>query len=328
MSFNRSTRKGFTLIELLVVIAIIAILAAILFPVFAKAREKARQSSCENNMKQISLGFVQYVQDYDERFPSGVVGSSVDASGWVDEIYPEVQSIGVFKCPDDATSPIAPFNDISYGLNSNVSGSASLSQFVATSSTVLLFEVSGVTGDPTRIWAGTTATPLLNIAGVVGNGTPESAGAAQASTNNAATTYDEGALTNELDSSTTPAAPTLNNATGATPAYETGYLGGLGYPSTTTPSNYDSANGGGGLHSGGANYAYIDSHVKWALPTSISAGASNTGTSTDVGGSTNGYGVGLNADPTTGWGTAAAKLPLWACNTSSQAVKAGTFSLN
>lgn len=64
-------KKGFTLIELLVVIAIIAILAAILFPVFARAREQARKSSCLSNIKQLGLGMLMYVQDYDERFPNG-----------------------------------------------------------------------------------------------------------------------------------------------------------------------------------------------------------------------------------------------------------------
>ena len=67
-------RRGFTLIELLVVIAIIAILAAILFPVFAKAREKARQSSCLSNLKQLGLGILSYAQDYDERFPMALAG--------------------------------------------------------------------------------------------------------------------------------------------------------------------------------------------------------------------------------------------------------------
>src|SRR5688572_30806831 len=67
----RGTRKpsGFTLIELLVVIAIIAILAAVLFPVFARARENARRSSCQSNLKQIGLAFEQYIGDYDERYP-------------------------------------------------------------------------------------------------------------------------------------------------------------------------------------------------------------------------------------------------------------------
>jgi len=70
--FSRTRRLGFTLIELLVVIAIIAILASILFPVFAKAREKARQTSCLSNLKQLNLAFMQYAQDYDETFPCGV----------------------------------------------------------------------------------------------------------------------------------------------------------------------------------------------------------------------------------------------------------------
>jgi prepilin-type N-terminal cleavage/methylation domain-containing protein len=78
-------RKGFTLIELLVVIAIIAILAAILFPVFARAREKARQASCQSNLKQLTLGLLQYMQDYDETIPIGswvspALGGGIDTT--------------------------------------------------------------------------------------------------------------------------------------------------------------------------------------------------------------------------------------------------------
>ena len=76
-------RVAFTLIELLVVIAIIAILAAILFPVFGRARENARRSSCQSNMKQIGLAFAQYTQDYDERLPlSTDGGSGTNKVGW------------------------------------------------------------------------------------------------------------------------------------------------------------------------------------------------------------------------------------------------------
>jgi prepilin-type N-terminal cleavage/methylation domain-containing protein len=91
-------RKGFTLIELLVVIAIIAILAAILFPVFAKAREKARQTTCTNNMKQLGLAFLQYVQDNDEHFPNSINWGS----GWAGHIYPYVKATGTYVCPDDS----------------------------------------------------------------------------------------------------------------------------------------------------------------------------------------------------------------------------------
>ncbi len=84
---HRTTRSGFTLIELLVVIAIIAILAAILFPVFAQAREKARQASCTSNVKQITLALIMYVQDYDELFVPGGMGKQdygTNCSGVVD----------------------------------------------------------------------------------------------------------------------------------------------------------------------------------------------------------------------------------------------------
>ncbi|MDR3708172.1 MAG: DUF1559 domain-containing protein [Capsulimonadaceae bacterium] len=98
-------KNGFTLIELLVVIAIIAILAAILFPVFATAREKARQTACASNEKQIGMAMMQYAQDYDDAFPqqywNGTLGKWVPASNyWLGTFYPYIKSSGAFLCPD------------------------------------------------------------------------------------------------------------------------------------------------------------------------------------------------------------------------------------
>lgn len=93
---GHSRPRAFTLIELLVVIAIIAILAAILFPVFAKAREKAQQSSCLSNQRQLGLGFLQYFQDHDDRFPM-TKGDTV----WPDTLQPYMRSYDILRCPTD-----------------------------------------------------------------------------------------------------------------------------------------------------------------------------------------------------------------------------------
>jgi prepilin-type N-terminal cleavage/methylation domain-containing protein/prepilin-type processing-associated H-X9-DG protein len=100
--------RGFTLIELLVVIAIIAILAAILFPVFAQARDKARGISCLSNNKQVGLAFMMYAQDYDETFPMSRVALTPNDTGtrthpWPVLIHPYVKNIAVMKCPSDIT---------------------------------------------------------------------------------------------------------------------------------------------------------------------------------------------------------------------------------
>ena len=111
-------KRAFTLIELLVVIAIIAILAAILFPVFAKARLMARKTACLSNLDQLGLAAIMYVQDYDEQYPDGdnwlpptptldpPVGGAPDSGaecGWTYQVYPYVKSLAVYKCPNDST---------------------------------------------------------------------------------------------------------------------------------------------------------------------------------------------------------------------------------
>ena len=121
---HRTGRQAFTLIELLVVISIIALLAAILFPVFGRARENARRSSCQSNLKQLALGFTQYTQDYDERFPMWNSRSPANwpENGWSTNgalnisapIYPYTKSVQILQCPSEATAPGVNPWDVGY----------------------------------------------------------------------------------------------------------------------------------------------------------------------------------------------------------------------
>ncbi len=248
---KNTQKKGFTLIELLVVIAIIAILAAILFPVFAKAREKARQVSCLSNMKQIGLGFTQYNQDYDEKF----TGSGFYGQGWAEEIYPYVKSTQVYQCPDDPRTPGANEtayypNKLSYVGNSqildttnaqNPATPASLAQLVAPSTTVLLYEGQ-------QAWK-----PYA------GPGSPSD--------------YKQG-VGNWTRLFPTPAFPTLDDQSlvgdGSGNAYSV--------PVQVDRHQADNADSGGITHSGRLNFLAADGHVK-----NMDAAWDNKGGSVSVG---------------------------------------------
>lgn len=148
-------RRGFTLIELLVVIAIIAILAAILFPVFAQARERARTSSCSSNLKQLGTGIAMYVQDYDEIFPyvyQDPVPGAVPPGGywsgqtwfWSQIVQSYIKNLNVFACPSMSNYKTQPYHG-HYGANTALmpfqgGATVSLPQLSAPASTYLAMD--------------------------------------------------------------------------------------------------------------------------------------------------------------------------------------------
>ncbi|MEO6908835.1 MAG: DUF1559 domain-containing protein [Abditibacteriaceae bacterium] len=244
-----SRKTGFTLIELLVVITIIAILTAIMFPVFARARENARRASCMSNLKQIALGIMMYTQDYDERLPilaRPPVGSESPLAAypdyygtygyftWVDEINPYVKSGQIFNCPSDtnlATPPAGKYGQISYGMNGY------LDNYVSTWNGPRV-------GDCASQWSGGSQglANIVNPSGkiLVGDIYKRSPYAPPIFWPNLSTyssPYYIWPLDMQFDS---------NTAWGA---------------SATTTWKYSS-----GRHLGGANIAFVDGHVKWMNP--------------------------------------------------------------
>jgi prepilin-type N-terminal cleavage/methylation domain-containing protein len=167
-TYSRKSTRGFTLIELLVVIAIIAILAAILFPVFAKARENARRASCQSNLKQIALGVFQYTQDFDEKFPrqapnatvtnpyvtiaAGTTPAIANTFSLVDVLNQYVKSVAIYRCPSAAIDGKASYyyNGCLNGTNAPVSpatalGSVGIAAVENSAQTMLMRDPANIT---------------------------------------------------------------------------------------------------------------------------------------------------------------------------------------
>ena len=137
-------KRAFTLVEVLIVLFVIGVLAALLFPVFSKARENARRSSCQSNLKQIGLGFMQYARDYDETFPlayadsdgSGSYSSAFDA-GWADNLQPYLKSTRLFQCPSETSAYAPPLRATDYWYSAPASQIESMAVIAEVSRTVL-----------------------------------------------------------------------------------------------------------------------------------------------------------------------------------------------
>ena len=260
-------RKGFTLIELLVVIAIIAILAAILFPVFAKAREKARQTTCASNLKQLGEAELQWSQDHDETMNPGSVCSAngCNGVGWAGDLYPYVKARGAYSCPDDATSIpagspagatiISYVNNVNFSQSQNAAGSHSqalrISRMTAPASTVLLLEGSHNWTVPYCVVANENGTTCA----VGGSGDVNGAAHASPTTDGAQQYFDSrGAGGTSL-------------ANGG--KVETGPMGGRA--ATALNAQFGAAFPTG-RHTDGSNFLMADGHVKYLKGAAVSTG--------------------------------------------------------
>ena len=231
---NKVARHGFTLIELLVVIAIIAILAAILFPVFARARENARRSSCSSNLKQIGLGFAQYTQDYDERLPYCDYGYSVPGKiGWDEAIFPYVKSTQIFQCP----SAVGTSTATSTQYNQESTGSSLTGQW---------------TGFPNRDYGMNGYLLPSTVAGGNFTGRNTASGyIALASIDSTAEVFLAGEARRSNLGGWYGSVIYANNA------------GGMNFANDQVQN--DGVHGGD-VHLEGANWLYVDGHVKWQKP--------------------------------------------------------------
>jgi prepilin-type N-terminal cleavage/methylation domain-containing protein/prepilin-type processing-associated H-X9-DG protein len=275
---RRKAASGFTLIELLVVIAIIAILAAILFPVFAQAREKARQTACLSNTKQLGTALQMYIQDYDETLPmtfsgcnNGRIQNPLDPNDrpggttgagrrpiWHGLLFPYTKNWDINYCPSDAdatpTSPIDKYHYISYGWNYGYLGS---------------YNGAAACGDGTTgpVFGGIAMAGVLrpaNIIAIVDNG------GKHAGTRDATNGYFlMGSCVNPPD--TEPSQMTFYATDGGWGKGCRNYHGGA------SGNKADDTGGVALRHSEGSNASFVDGHAKWYKAGGLTQGYSNTG---------------------------------------------------
>ena len=137
-------KRAFTFLEVLLVLFVVGVLAALLFPVFSRARENSRRSSCQSNLKQIGLGFLQYVRDYDETFPlaytdndaSGAYNANFD-KGWADNVQPYIKSTQVFQCPGEPSAYAPPLRATDYWYSAPISQEETIASLRKPAQTVM-----------------------------------------------------------------------------------------------------------------------------------------------------------------------------------------------
>ena len=267
---QRRTKSGFTLGELLVVIAIIAVMSAILFPVFARQRdqERTKETTCMSNIKQIGIGMREYAEDYDEQYAPGI-NSNHTGNGWAGQIYPYIQRVTPFVCPSDSTVPSKDAHFTSYGLNSQLLDAGqtgySNTDFTDRSKTVLIFEVTNSNG---YTISRPTLAPSKDSGYVVGDDyLPDSGGSAAG--------FGVGGADDPSGFNSNSGTP---GGTSSTLKYATG-------PLVNMRSGNASGDFASGRHNDGANYGMADGRAVFLLPSNVSGGYPNDAASeTDCGG--------------------------------------------
>lgn len=253
---KKSVLKGFTLIELLVVIAIISILAAILFPVFARARENARRASCQSNLKQLGNAFAMYIQDYDERYPAASQPNGSGGyfgRGWAYSLYPYYKNSQILQCPSDrqagfllnsglptadlSIAGIRDFTDYWY----NAGGNNTARNFA-----------------PSVFGPGINASTLASVSNTILSGDGDGAAGKEGTTGAASFgfAHDNYHVVYSRSASGTSYRDFIWSEAGIPHNYSTGFATDDAYSKTK--------------HLGGANYLFADGHVKFLVPSTIS----------------------------------------------------------